>query len=373
MKISPFKVEQWMNEWETKAVYNLGETCVDSLRLGELLELCGEEADEYLRKLGGARMSYGHIEGSPELRRGIASLYRDISPDCVIPTHGAIGANYQVIMSLIEPGDNMVCVKPTYQQHYSIPESIGAEVRVLQLTYAEKFLPNLDELSRLTDGNTKMITVNNPNNPTGSWIPNEITKEIVKIAERVGAYVLSDEVYRGVSEDGEYMTSIVDLYDRGISIGSMSKVFSLAGLRIGWIATEDKDVKNICLGRRDYDTISCGVLDDMLAALALRHKDSVLERSKSILVKNRAVLDKWVRETPEAEYVRPVAGTTALVYYDKKIPSRELAERLIEEKGVLVTPGECFDMEGSMRIGYAYDSKRLRTGLDKIAELLREI
>ena len=373
MKISPFKVEQWMNEWETKAVYNLGETCVDSLRADELLELCGEDTQEYLRKLGGTRMSYGHIEGSPELRQGVASLYSDVSPDNVIPTHGAIGANYQVIMTLVEPGDNIVCVKPTYQQHYSIPESIGAEVRILQLTYAEKFLPNLDELSRLADGNTKMITINNPNNPTGSWIPDEMTKEIVKIAERVGAYVLSDEVYRGISKDGGYMTSIVDLYDRGISVGSMSKVFSLAGLRLGWIATGDRDVKNACLARRDYDTISCGVLDDMLAALALRHKDRVFARSKSIIDKNRAILDRWVNETPEAEYIRPTAGTTALVYYKKKIPSRELAERLLKEKGVLVTPGECFDMEGSMRIGYAYDSKQLQTGLDKIAELLREI
>jgi aspartate/methionine/tyrosine aminotransferase len=373
MKISPFKVEQWMNEWETKAVYNLGETCVDSLRVDELIELCGEDTEEYLRKLAGMRMSYGHIEGSPELRQGIASLYGNISADNVIPTHGAIGANYQVIMTLVEPGNNMVCVKPTYQQHYSIPESIGAEVRPLKLTYAEKFLPNLDELSRLVDRNTKMITINNPNNPTGSLIPDDMIEEIVKIAENAGAYVLSDEVYRGVSEDGKYMTSIVDLYDRGISVGSMSKVFSLAGLRLGWIATRDIDVKNACLARRDYDTISCGVLDDMLAALALKHKDSVFERSKAIIGENRAVLDKWVRETPEAEYIRPVAGTTALVYYKKKIPSRELAERLLKEKGVLVTPGECFDMEGSMRIGYAYDSKRLQTGLEKIAELLREI
>jgi aspartate/methionine/tyrosine aminotransferase len=373
VKIRPFKVEQWMNEWETKAVYNLGETCIDSLRVDELLNLCGVDAGEYLRKLGGARMSYGHIEGSPELRQGIASLYRDISAEDVIPTHGAIGANYQVIMTLVEPGDNVVCVKPTYQQHYSIPESIGAEVRPLQLTYAGKFLPNLDELNRLANRNTKMITINNPNNPTGSWIPDEMTKEIVKTAERVGAYVLSDEVYRGISEDGEYMTSIVDLYDKGISVGSMSKIFSLAGLRLGWITTKDANVKNACLARRDYDTISCGVLDDMLSALALKHKDSVFKRNKSILDGNRAVLDKWVRETPQAEYVRPVAGTVALVYYKKNISSREFAVRLLKEKGVLVTPGECFDMEGSIRVGYAYDSKRLQTGLEKIGELLREI
>jgi aspartate/methionine/tyrosine aminotransferase len=362
-----------MNEWETKAVYNLGETCVDSLRIDELLKLCGEDPAEYLRKLGGVRLTYGHIEGSPELRRGIASLYGGIPSDNVIPTHGAIGANYQVIMTLVGRGDNVVCVKPTYQQHYSIPESIGAEVRPLQLKYEEKFLPNLDELNRLADKNTKLITINNPNNPTGSWIPDETTRAIVKIAERVGAYVLSDEVYRGISEGGEYMTSIVDLYDKGISVGSMSKVFSLAGLRLGWIAAKDMSVREACLARRDYDTISCGVLDDMLSALALGHKESIFERNRTIIAKNRAILDEWVEKTPCVEYVRPTAGTTALVYCRKNIASRELSIRLLKEKGVLTTPGECFDLEGCVRIGYAYDSKQLQIGLDKIAEMLGEI
>ena len=131
----------------------------------------------------------------------------------------------------------MVSVMPTYQQHYSIPESIGADVRILQLTLEDDYLPNLSVLRSLVDKNTKMITINNPNNPTGSWIPADIMKEIIEIAKSVDAYILCDEVYRGISEDGSYMQSIVDLYDKGISVGSMSKVFSLwrdfvwAGLR----------------------------------------------------------------------------------------------------------------------------------------------
>lgn len=373
MDIKTFKVERWMNEYEDEAVYNLGETCIDSLTVGELLQLAGEDVDSYLLNLKNKRLTYGHIFGSPEFLQGVAGLYENLKPEQVIPTHGAIGANHQVIMSMIRPQDNMISVMPTYQQHYSIPESIGAEVRIHKLTLENKFLPDLDLLRSQVDENTRMITINNPDNPTGSWIPKEEMMEIVKIAEKVGAFILSDEVYRGISEDGSYMHSIVDLYDRGISVGSMSKIFSLAGLRMGWIATPSEEVLKACHTRRDYDTISCGAIDDMLASLALQHKDKIFERNRKILLKNRAILDQWVNETEGVRYLKPVAGTTALVYYDKDIPSYDLCVKLIREKGVLFTPGSAFEMEGAVRIGYAFDSKTLKEGLEKFTELLAEI
>lgn len=372
MKIDTFKVERWMNDYEDDAVYNLGETCIDSLTVGELLELAGEDPDSYLTGLKDTRLTYGHIFRSPELVNGVAGLYRDLKGENVIPTHGAIGANEMVISAMIESTDNMVCVLPTYQQHYSIPKAIGAEVRILKLRPENDYLPDLDELRSLVDENTKMITINNPNNPTGSWIPTPTLKAISDIAARVGAYVLSDEVYRGISEDGSYMDSIVDIYDRGISVGSMSKIFSLAGLRLGWIASKDKDVLHLCLERRDYDTISCGMIDDKLASLALAHKDKIFERNRAILEKNRRILDEWVNRTPQVHYLRPVAGTTALVYYDLDMPSYELCKRLIREKGLLFTPGAAFEMEGAVRIGYAFDSKLLKEGLDKFTEFLEE-
>jgi aspartate/methionine/tyrosine aminotransferase len=197
-------------------------------------------------------------------------------------------------------------------------------------------------------------------------------EEMVEVARSVGAYVLCDEVYRGISEDGSYMHSVVDLYEKGISVGSMSKIFSLAGLRMGWIATRDEEVVEMVRERRDYDTISCGVIDDMLASMALEHKDQIFARNREILLKNRAILDEWVNETEGVHYVRPVAGTTALVYYDMDIPSYDLCVRLIREKGLLFTPGSAFEMEGAVRIGYAFDSKLLRQGLDKFSEFLKE-
>ncbi|MBO5666049.1 MAG: aminotransferase [Firmicutes bacterium] len=374
MKIKTFKVEQWMNEWEDHCTYNLAETCIDSMTIKELLETCGEDVEQYMMGLADTRLTYSHIYGSPELLDGIAGLFEvKLDHDDIIPTHGAIGANNQVIHTLIEPTDNMLSVMPTYQQHYSIPESIGADVRLITLNLENQFLPDLDQMRSLVDENTKMITINNPNNPSGSLIPVEVMKEIVEIAKSVDAYVLCDEVYRGISEDGSYMPSIVDLYEKGISVGSMSKVFSLAGLRLGWIVSRDKKLMEECRERRDYDTISCGAIDDKLAALALNNKEKIFARNREILLKNRAILDQWVQETPEVYYQRPVAGTTALVYYKKDMPSYELCVKLLQSKGVMFTPGECFEMEGAVRIGYAFDSKLLREGLDKFAEFLKEI
>ena len=374
MDIKTFKVERWMDDYETKCKYNLAETCIDSLTVREIVEMAGLDVAEYMNELADTRLTYSYIGGSPELLDGIASLYSDlIEPKHIIPMHGAIGANHHILMTLIDPSDNMVSVMPTYQQHYSIPESIGAEVRILDLNLENHFLPDIDRLKELVDENTKMITMNSPNNPSGSLIPKDVMEQVIEVARSVDAYVLCDEVYRGISEDGSYMYSVADLYEKGISIGSMSKSWSMAGVRLGWIVTRDMDLIQRCHERRDYDTISCAVIDDKLAALALANKDKIIERNRAILNTNRQILDDWVNATPEVYYQRPVAGTTALVYYKKDMPSRELCDRLINETGVLFTPGECFEMEGSVRIGYAFDSKVLQKGLDLFAEFLKTI
>ena len=374
MDIKTFKVERWMDDYETKCKYNLAETCIDSLTVREIIEMAGLDVAEYMNELADTRLTYSHIGGSPELLNGIAGLYSDvIEPKHVIPMHGAIGANHHILMTLIDPSDNMVSVMPTYQQHYSIPESIGAEVRILNLNLENHFLPDIEKLKELVDENTKMITMNSPNNPSGSLIPKDVMEQVIEVARSVDAYVLCDEVYRGISEDGSYMYSVADLYEKGISVGSMSKSWSMAGVRIGWIVTRDMDLIHRCHERRDYDTISCAVIDDKLAALALANKDKIIARNSEILNTNRQILDDWVNATPEVYYQRPVAGTTALVYYKKDMPSRELCDKLIKETGVLFTPGECFEMEGSVRIGYAFDSKVLRQGLDLFADFLKTI
>lgn len=370
MKIKPFAVEEWMNAWEVGAKYNIAETCVDSISMNELFELTGEDKTEFLNRLCARRLSYGDIEGLPEFRKGVCGLYKTLNIENIVPTHGASGANHHVFYSLISPGDRVVSIMPTYQQLYSIPESYGADVQILHLSKENNYLPDLEKLRRLVTPKTKMICINNPNNPTGALMSEQLLREIVEIARSADAWILCDEVYRHLSQEDGWCPSIVDLYEKGISVSSMSKVFSLAGLRLGWIATHDMSVVKSCLSHRDYNLVSCGVFDEMLAAAALKHRDKLLERSRKIVRENLQILDNWVSSEPHVSYVKPKAGTTALVYYDLDISSYEFCEEMYKKTGAFVTPGDCFEVPHSMRIGYAYGKQDLIDGLKAISEYI---
>ena len=370
MKIKPFAVEEWMNAWEVGAKYNIAETCVDSISMNELFELTGEDKTEFLNRLCARRLSYGDIEGLPEFRKGVCGLYKTLTIENIVPTHGASGANHHVFYSLISPGDRVVSIMPTYQQLYSIPESYGADVQILHLSKENNYLPDLEKLRRLVTPETKMICINNPNNPTGALMSEQMLREIVDIARSADAWILCDEVYRHLSQEDGWCPSIVDLYEKGISVSSMSKVFSLAGLRLGWIATHDMSVVKSCLSHRDYNLVSCGVFGEMLAAAALKHRDKLLERSRKIVRENLQILDDWVGSEPHISYVKPKAGTTALVYYDLYISSYEFCEEMYKKTGAFVTPGDCFEVPHSMRIGYAYGKQDLIDGLKAISEYI---
>lgn len=373
MKIKPFAVEEWMNEYEDGARFNIAETCVDSVSLDELFQLTGQDKKAFLNEFSARRLTYGAIWGAPAFKEGICKLYKTISPEHVITTHGAAGANHHVFYSLVEPGERVVSIMPTYQQLYSIPESYGADVQLLHLRQENDYLPDLDELRRLVTPGTKMICINNPNNPTGALMSTELLREIVEIAKSVGAWVMCDEVYRHLTQTDQWCESIVDLYDKGISVGSMSKVFSLAGLRLGWIATHDMEAIKTMLSHRDYNLVSCGMFDEAVAGLALAHSDKMLERNRGIVRENLAILDAWVASEPRLTYTKPQAGTTALVYYDYDLPSYEFCERMYHETGAFVTPGDCFEQPHSVRIGYASDTQVLKDGLNAFSAFLRTL
>jgi aspartate/methionine/tyrosine aminotransferase len=382
VKIETFAVEQWMNEHETTARWNMGETCVDSLRLDELLALSGDP-EAALRELAGLKLTYGDIPGSAELRSRIAELYqegprpgtcaRSVTADDVLVTGGAIEGNFLVFFALVEPGDTVISVAPTYQQLYSIPEGLGAKTKTLELQPENGFLPDPGELRRLVDGKTRLICLNNPNNPTGALTDEALLRELLAVADECGAYVLCDEVYRGLEhEPGTTAPSVVSLYERGISTGSMSKVFSLAGLRTGWIGGPP-EVIALCQKCRDYTTISCGLIDDRLSALALAHRDRLLERNLAIVRENAQLLDEWIAGEPHLDYVKPRAGTTAFIHYDFPVGSRELFQAVFDATGAFVVPGECFDREGWLRVGYASSRYTLEGGLAAISSYFKEL
>lgn len=372
MKISSFKVEEWMNEYEQYSTFDLANTTVKTLSLDELFELSKTDKTAFLNNLSAETLGYGFIKGNPELKNGISKLYKHITSEDIIPTIGAAGANHLLFYSLVEPNDRVISVLPTYQQLYSIPESFGAEVKTLPLKPENGFLPDLKELKSLVSENTKLICINNPNNPTGAVIGEEMLKKIVEIAKEADAYILSDEVYRGLNPQNEPLCSIADLYEKGISVCSMSKVFSLAGLRLGWIASQSQEVIETCLKHREYNMISCSTPDEIFAALALKNADKIIERNCKIIRENLWILDTWVQKEKHISYVKPQGGTTALLSFDLDMDSKQFCHGVSEKYGVFLTPGFCFELEKCFRIGYAGKKEVLIEGLDKISKFIAE-
>jgi aspartate/methionine/tyrosine aminotransferase len=370
MHIAEFAVERWMDRHEAQCRYNLAESCVDSLTVGELLALAGLRV-EALEALLPLKLTYGAIAGSDRLRTLVAGLYSAQTPGNVLVTHGAAGANALVYETLIDPGDRVITVQPCYQQHVSIAESYGAEVHSIRLHEADGFLADLGQMARLATTRTKLIALTNPNNPTGALMNRAQLEEVAQIAASCGAWVLCDEVYRGLDQEGEGTTaSMADVYERGVSTGSMSKAYSLAGLRLGWIVGPHDLLHEVAI-HRDYSTISVGVIDDHLAALALEHKEALLSRSRAIVRDHLAVLDGWVAAEARVSYVKPRSGTTALLKVDGAVPSRDFCVRLLESTGVLLVPGSAMGMEGYVRIGYANSRPVLDAGLAAVSGFLR--
>ncbi len=371
MHIEPFFVEQWMNAHETTATWNIAETCVHSLTLDELLQMSGD-ADAVLRRLRETWLGYGDIVGSPQLRAAIAALYGErITPDHVLTANGAIGANFLALYALVEPRTTVVSIQPTYQQLYSVPESLGANVRVARLREEDGYLPDAEALRSLVDERTRLIILNNPNNPTGALIDEPLLREIVEVARERDAWLFCDEVYRMLEhEPGTTAPSVADLYEKGVSSGSMSKSYSLAGLRTGWVAGPPEVIAR-CLDVRDYTTISAGVLDDGLAAVALENRDRVLGRSLEIVRGNLAIVDEWIAREPHLRYVRPRAGTIALVHYDYDLPSVDFCQGLFDFNGAFVMPGAAFGEEHAFRLGYACARDVLKGGLAAVSAYLR--
>ncbi len=364
MKIAPFAVEEWMSTYEHQVEYNLAETCVKPFRLKEFLALAGVE------EIPDMHLTYGHIPGSPPLRTELAGLYHGQEPDNILVEGGAIGANFLVFYTLVEPGDTVISIFPTYEQLYRVAESFGATVKRWVLRRENGFLPDLDALKQLIDGRTKLIVVNNPHNPSGALIEEEGLGAICRLAEDCGAYLLCDEVYRGLYlEEGAAVPSAVELSPRAIATGSFSKTYSLSGLRLGWMVGP-QEVIHACQIHRDYTTISCNMVGDRLATLALRHRDKVMARNLTLLRNNFRLVDDWVAEETLVSYVPPRAGTTAFLQYDLDVPSRQLCESLVKEKSTFLVPGQCFEMEGYLRLGYACDTEVLKTGLRRLKEHL---
>ena len=353
VRIADFTLERYFARWEFAVEHLLGASDVQAYPMAELLELADAETRALWDDL---RLGYTESTGHPLLRREIASLYETLEPDDVLTFAGAEEAIFCLMNVIPGPGDHVIVTWPGYQSLYEVARAAGAEVTLHELRETHDWRIDVDLLRSQVTPATTLIVVNLPHNPTGMLADRSTFDAVVEIAEAAGAHLLVDEVYRGLELDGvEPLPTGADAASHGISLGVMSKSFALAGLRIGWLATKDRELIDRLARFKDYTTICSSAPSEILSIMALRARDRVLARSRGIVAANLERLDAFFDDWADRfTWVRPRAGSIG--YPRLTVPGVRLddwAAELVEAEGVLLLPGSQFGDPGNhFRLGF---------------------
>ena len=371
MKFDVFTLERFQSIWENRVAWNIAESGVHPLRVEEIAESAEDRA-----AVLGLHMLYPQTNGSLELRTHIAAMYPGATADHIQVTNGGSEANCISLMHLVQPGDEVVMMIPNYMQVHGLARAFGATVKPWALvhdsTHPTRWRPDMGALESLVTPKTRVILICNPNNPTGATLTSDELDAIARIASRTGAWILSDEIYRGAELDGDETPTMWGRHERVVVTSGLSKAYGLPGLRIGWVAGPAATVGALW-GIHDYTSIAPGAINDRLASIALRpaRRQLLLARTRGIIRSNYPIVRRWIdRRAPALSHVPPQAGAIVFVRYEYPIRSTELVDRLRDEKGVLVVAGDHFDMDGYLRIGFGSDPKHLESSLELVGEFL---
>lgn len=367
-----FKVEQFLSETEHGVVYNFSESGVHPMSLQGLVDLAGIDMQALMATL----IDYPQVNGKHSLRETIAGFYPGADAADVMITVGATEANTLVVDTLLQPGDNVVCFRPTYEQISGNALNRGHEVRWVDLVEDAGWALDVDMLERVVDDNTRILHVVNPNNPTGRVLSDTDRAHIVAAAARVGAWIVADEVYAGTEREGDTETpSFWGSYDRVLIVNSMSKAYGLPGLRLGWLVGPGAVIEQ-SWRRHEYASIAASMLSMELAdkALAEPARARLRARARRLIRTGFDVLTQELgRHQGVFDVVPPQASAMSFVRFNLPIASEEFAMRLLREKDLLVIPGARFGVEGHFRFSSALPEAHLRAGLERLNALTLDI
>jgi aspartate/methionine/tyrosine aminotransferase len=368
VRIAEFALERFFARWEFAVRHLLCASDVEGFPMADLLTL----ADPESRALwDGLRLGYTESTGHPLLRAEIASLYDDIGADDVLVFAGAEEAIFCLSNILLGPGDHAIVTWPGYQSLYDVGRAAGADVTLHELREEDGWDLDPDRLIASIRPETRLVVVNAPHNPTGMLPTHEQWGRLTnELAER-GIHLLADEVYRFLELDpADRLTAGADALERGISLGVMSKSFAMAGLRIGWLATRDRELLARCAAFKDYTTICSSAPSEILALIGLRARDTVLARSRAIIEANLGLLDAFFADHADRfGWVRPRGGSIGFPRLLDDEPIDDFAARLVERQGVLLLPGSQFGYGGNhFRIGFGRED--LPEALDALEAFL---
>lgn len=375
MKIDLFRMERSQSLMENLVEYNLSESGVSPVRVEEML---GDGFD--VHDLLNVKLSYPWAGGSPELRDSISKFYPGAGPEHVRVTNGSSEANFMEFWGLLEKGDRAAVMLPNYLQTWGLARHFTGKVDTFKLVErteggVRRWALDVEGLERAVNKRTKLILVTNPNNPTGHVLTEDEMDAVVAIARRVGAWIISDEVYRGAELAGDTSPTFFGRYSRVLITGGLSKAFALPGLRTGWMVGPPKMVEKL-EKYHDYLTLTPAMLSERLACVAMEptKREWLLDRTRGIVRAQWPQLRDWIAKEDGLTAIAPVAGAIAMISFKLPVTGNRLFDRLVEEKSVLVNPASHFGITGKyFRVGYGYDIGHTLKGLELVSELLEEI
>ncbi len=349
--LTPFKLERYFARYEFKVQYLLSASDCESLGLRELLALADLDS---LARWEQLRLGYTESQGLPALRAEVARLYQTLTPDDVLiltPEEGIFIAMH----TLLEPGDHVIAIAPAYQSLSEIARSLGCTVTPWTIApQGSGWRLDLDQLAHSFTPRTRLLVVNFPHNPTGYLSTRAELDAILDLARQHDVYVFSDEMYRLLEHDpARRLPAVCDLYDKGISLFGLSKSFALPGLRMGWLATRALDLMERWLAFKDYTTICHSAPSEVLALMALRAKEAILERNLSLIRVNLALVEPFLADFPTLfKWLKPDGGSIAFPAWTGPGSVEAFCQAVLDEQGVMIVPGSIFDFPGQhFRLG----------------------
>lgn len=369
MKIQPFKLERYFSKYEFSAPYPLCSSDCEALPLKNLLAMADENSLKFWSEL---KLGYTESQGSPVLRDEVSKLYTTIQPDDVLVLTPEEGI-YIAMNNILKKGDHVITTFPGYHSLYEIANSIGCEVSKWIPREQNGWVFDINDLQTQIKNSTKLIVINFPHNPTGAILQEDELRKIIEIARQKNIILFSDEMYRFLEHNSaDRTTSACDLYDNAVSLFGMSKSFALAGLRIGWLTTKNSELLKQFINYKDYTTICCSAPSEVLAIMALRVKDKILNRSLGIIEQNLKLLDKFFLEYADYfEWNRPKAGPICFPKLKVNTNAEDFCRDLIEKKGVMLLPSNQYDY-GNNHFRLSFARTNMPEALSKLKEYVDE-
>ena len=335
-----FKLETYFSKWEFTARYHMCASDMESLSVKELLAMAG---DEDRRLWDDLRLGYTETFGMPALRQAIANTYDNIDESELLTFAGAEEGIFAAMQVLLTADDHAIVITPNYQAAETVPGSI-CEVTGLALDPGDNWELDIAALREAIRPNTRIISINCPHNPTGKVFSHQALEQIIAIARETGIYVFSDEVYRLLERSEEIrLPQVADIYERGLSLNVMSKAYGLPGLRIGWIATRDREVLSRMERAKHYLSICNSGPSEVLALIALNASDYILKRNRGIIDDNLKLLNAFFADYPKLfEWTVPDGGCIGYPRYAGADGVESFCEELVEQSGVLLLPASVY-------------------------------